>query len=96
MGNGGGGSMTLTTGSIDVVSIDAGAVAVTLSGLPSAYMQLEGPHTAVRCLVPACTPGDDNACNENPAMNAFAGHCNADGTCTCANVFSKYPDGKCG
>lgn len=96
MGNGGGGNMPLTMGSIDVVSIDAGSVVVTLSGLPSLYSQLEGSHTVVRCQVPACTPGQDQTCNENPAMNALAGSCNANATCTCNTGFSMHPDGKCG
>lgn len=49
-----------------------------------------------KCKVQACTPGMDQTCNENPGMNAFAGTCNANGTCTCKQGFALKPSGKCG
>jgi hypothetical protein len=48
------------------------------------------------CLPQACIPGQDQTCNFDPAMNAFAGHCNADNTCTCMAPFVLKPNGKCG
>jgi hypothetical protein len=48
------------------------------------------------CLKSVCTPGMDQTCNANAAMNAFAGHCNPDGTCTCNPGYAKMPGGKCG
>jgi hypothetical protein len=54
-GDGFGESGVLIGGQIEVVSIDASTVQVSLSGLvsgypgPSYYAQLEGSHTAVRC-----------------------------------------------
>ena len=49
-----------------------------------------------QCEVQACAPGMDQDCNANPAMNSFAGACNADGTCTCKSGFTKTANGKCG
>jgi hypothetical protein len=49
MGNGGGGEMPLSSGSIDVTRIDGTEVVFTLSSLPSMYAPLEGQHTAARC-----------------------------------------------
>src|SRR5438874_171455 len=43
--------------------------------------------TAGKCVPPVCTPGQDQTCNENPAMNAFAGTCLADATCMCKQGF---------
>lgn len=51
---------------------------------------------AGKCAPPACTPGQDQTCNENLAMQSFAGTCNADATCTCKPNFTKKADGKCG
>jgi hypothetical protein len=30
-----------------------------------------------------CTPGADQTCNDNPAVSALWGHCEATGVCTC-------------
>ncbi len=44
-----------------------------------------------------CTPGNDETCNEDPAMSGTAGTCKADGTCSCKAGFSNNPNnGKCG
>lgn len=48
------------------------------------------------CLPQQCTPGQDQTCNENPGMDAFAGTCNANFTCTCKTPFTKKSSGKCG
>lgn len=32
----------------------------------------------------ACTPGADQTCNDDPPFSSFEGHCEANGTCTCA------------
>lgn len=40
-----------------------------------------------RCVVTGesvCTVGQDQTCNDLPAMSSIAGICNADGTCTCS------------
>jgi hypothetical protein len=45
--------------------------------------------------VTPCVPTQDQTCNADPAMNALAGHCNLDQTCTCAEGHTKQADGKC-
>jgi hypothetical protein len=48
------------------------------------------------CQLATCVPGSDQGCNDNPGMNAFAGTCNPDRTCTCKSPFTLKPSGKCG
>jgi hypothetical protein len=61
-----------------------------------------GPTCAgVRCVAgtcqpETCIPGEDQTCNDNLGMNAFAGTCNPDRTCTCKSPFTVKPSGKCG
>jgi hypothetical protein len=44
---------------------------------------------------PACTPGADQTCNEDPTVNSLRGKCLADGTCACGtNAVSPYT-GRC-
>jgi len=40
---------------------------------------------SVGCVGPAnvCTVGDDQTCNDNPALDAFHGHCVTGGSCSC-------------
>ncbi len=40
---------------------------------------------SVGCVGPSgvCSVGDDQTCNDNPALNAFHGHCMTDGRCSC-------------
>jgi hypothetical protein len=45
--------------------------------------------------VPACTPGADQTCNESPTMDALAGSCNANMTCTCHFGFTHAASGRC-
>ncbi|MFO0592661.1 MAG: hypothetical protein U0441_34270 [Polyangiaceae bacterium] len=47
------------------------------------------------CLPPPCQFGLDQTCNEWQAMNAFAGHCNPDNTCSCHPGYTLQLDGKC-
>ena len=49
MGNGGGADKTLTTGSVEIVSLDATAVHLELAGLSGDFQAANGPHVAVRC-----------------------------------------------
>ncbi len=48
------------------------------------------------CLVPVCTPGQDQSCNAILSMSSFAGKCEDNGTCTCFAGFTKNAEGKCG
>jgi hypothetical protein len=53
---------------------------------------------AVSDISPAtiCTPGNDQTCNWLPAGIGLAGHCEADGTCTCKEGIGKESiSGKC-
>lgn len=47
------------------------------------------------CLVPVCTPGQDQTCNAILSMSSFAGKCEDNGTCTCLDGFTKNAEGKC-
>ncbi len=49
MGNGGGGSMTLQKGTIEVVAIAADSVDVRFAGLPTYFEVYDGAHSATRC-----------------------------------------------
>jgi len=43
-----------------------------------------------------CTPGADQTCNDDVKMSALAGHCEADGSCTCGTGYeTKMTSGKC-
>ncbi len=44
-----------------------------------------------RCITQNCTPTQDETCNADPGMNAFAGHCNSAGACECKPSFVKEP-----
>ncbi len=44
----------------------------------------------------SCTPGIDQTCNDNPAVSALWGKCNADGSCSCNIGFEVNPaTGRC-
>jgi hypothetical protein len=42
-----------------------------------------------------CTPGQDQTCNENLGMSAFAGVCQQNGTCLCQTGFRLAQSGRC-
>jgi hypothetical protein len=46
---------------------------------------------------PVCTPGQDQTCNDNPAMSSLHGTCRGDAaTCDCHDGFAKNPaTGRC-
>lgn len=47
-------------------------------------------------LLPICTPGSDQTCNDIPITSAIMGHCETDTTCTCINPYViNYTTGKC-
>lgn len=59
------------------------------------------PCSQLRCLdnhcsLPACLPGQDITCNDNPGSASPAGHCNEDATCTCDAGHTKASNGRCG
>ena len=44
----------------------------------------------------ACTPGQDQTCNDNPAISSLHGTCLASGICKCDPSFVKSPaSGRC-
>lgn len=43
----------------------------------------------------ACTPGQDQTCNDDPTISSLHGKCAADGTCDCAAPFTKLGSGRC-
>jgi hypothetical protein len=83
----GGGGMCHCTGAVPPTCNQASDCGPTCAGIACTNHQ---------CVLPACTPGEDQTCNENPAMNAFAGQCTFARTCVCKMGFSLKPDGKCG
>ncbi|HET6146917.1 MAG TPA: hypothetical protein VFH68_05255 [Polyangia bacterium] len=55
----------------------------------------EGCVNSMDC-APACTPGADQTCNDNPIVSALHGHCTATGTCQCASTYVLNPNtGRC-
>jgi hypothetical protein len=47
-------------------------------------------------LLPICTPGADQTCNDNPQASSIMGQCNSDTTCTCNDPYiTNYVTGKC-
>jgi hypothetical protein len=42
-----------------------------------------------------CTPGQDQTCNENPALSSLRGKCQPDGTCVCASGAPNPSTGRC-
>jgi hypothetical protein len=51
---------------------------------------------ACACNTQNCMPGQDQTCNQDPAMSALAGTCDSFGACLCHGGFSKNPSsGKC-
>lgn len=95
-GSGGsGGGIACTDAGGTCVAITPDACPDGMFGDANVYSCGSGVGTGC-CLPALCTPGQDQTCNFDPAMSAFAGHCNADGTCTCKAPFVLKPNGKCG
>jgi hypothetical protein len=42
-----------------------------------------------------CTPGQDQTCNENPAISSLRGKCQPDGTCVCTSGAPSPSTGRC-
>jgi hypothetical protein len=42
-----------------------------------------------------CFPGMDQTCNDSSLMSSIAGHCEANGTCTCGPGRTLQPSGRC-
>lgn len=48
------------------------------------------------CVIPACTPGADQTCNDEPVISSLRGHCLSDLTCACLPGFTVNPaTGRC-
>ena len=46
--------------------------------------------------VGVCTPGQDQTCNDDPAVSALWGHCEVNGACSCIDGFERNPaTGRC-
>jgi hypothetical protein len=77
-----------------VLTCDAGCGDPTPDGgvTPSDGPGQDGQSSSAR----SCTPGQDQTCNDNPAISSLHGMCNADAACTCMPAFAKNPGtGKC-
>jgi hypothetical protein len=47
------------------------------------------------CVMPNCTPGVDQTCNDNPAIGSLHGHCTPFGSCMCLGFMKDPATGKC-
>lgn len=102
-GSGGGGGTSSTTTSDDACT-PAGGTCIALvpdSCMNGTWLDADqypcGSGDGVGCcLVPVCTPGQDQSCNAIASMSSFAGKCEDNGTCTCLAGFTKNAEGKCG
>ncbi|MEO8878635.1 MAG: hypothetical protein ABI461_23800 [Polyangiaceae bacterium] len=53
------------------------------------------PSTPAAPAARTCTVGQDQTCNENPAMSSLHGKCSTAGTCECITPFTKASSGRC-
>jgi len=53
------------------------------------------PVTDGGAMTGVCTPGQDQTCNENPAISSLRGRCQPDGTCVCSGGAPSPTTGRC-
>ena len=104
----GGHTVTLDTGSIGTsigghtatldtlpVGTSTGGTTEPLSTLPIGTSTGGADYGNGTSIKGICTPGADQTCNDDVTMSTIAGHCEADGSCTCGNGYFSTSSGKC-
>lgn len=81
---------TCSVGACGCAPADSHAVFVCACPADSCFVPERG------CAVPACTPGADQTCNDDPSLSSLHGRCQFDHTCVCEDGFSlNVATGRC-